>query len=72
MSESEGQEYPQPYPDALIGCSFAIWSDKPSAQTEAQVSAGIAEPLRAMAEKSWLAEKRYGSYEEFKAAFTSL
>ncbi|MUG21455.1 family 20 glycosylhydrolase [Paenibacillus macerans] len=72
VSEAERQEYARPYPDALIGCSFAIWSDKPSAQTEAEVSAGIAEPLRAMAEKSWLAEKRYGSYEEFKAAFTSL
>lgn len=47
------QTLPQPYPTQLLGASFAIWSDRPDAQTEAQVAAGIRGPLRAMAERSW-------------------
>ncbi|MFC6357169.1 beta-N-acetylhexosaminidase [Luethyella okanaganae] len=47
------QVIPQPYPAYLRGASFAIWSDRPAAQTEAQVAAGVRSPLRAMAERSW-------------------
>ncbi|GGA19587.1 beta-N-acetylhexosaminidase [Paenibacillus physcomitrellae] len=72
ISDTEKQEYPVPYPSSLIGCSFAIWSDTPDAQTEQQVAEGIYEPLRAMAEKAWIAEKRYGSYEAFKRMTSSI
>jgi hexosaminidase len=47
------QSLVQPYPDQLLGASFAIWSDRPDAQTQEQVAAGIRSPLRAMAERSW-------------------
>jgi hexosaminidase len=33
---------------SVIGTSFAIWCDKPDAQTEAEVFAGISGPLKAM------------------------
>ena len=36
--------------ESVIGTSFAIWSDKPDAQTEEEVFAGIKEPLKAMME----------------------
>ncbi|MFE6996846.1 family 20 glycosylhydrolase [Microbacterium sp. NPDC057659] len=47
------QEMTQPYSDLLLGCSFAIWSDKGGPQTVEEVAAGIRAPLRAMAERAW-------------------
>lgn len=47
------QTWTAPYPDWLVGASFAIWSDKPEAQTEDQVAAGIRLPLWAMAQRCW-------------------
>lgn len=47
------QELPKPYPALLLGCSFAIWSDKGGPQTAEEVDAGIRAPLRAMAERAW-------------------
>jgi hexosaminidase len=47
------QEFPRPYPDWLLGVSFAVWSDRPEAQTPAEVATGIRAPLRAMAERAW-------------------
>ncbi|WP_322922912.1 family 20 glycosylhydrolase [Paenibacillus campi] len=72
ISSSIKQEYNPPYPDAILGASFAIWSDTPEAQSQEQVSAGIYEPLRAMAEKSWIGEKRYSDYAAFKSVFTKI
>ncbi len=72
ISSSVKQEYMPPYPAAILGASFAIWSDTPSAQTQDQVSAGVYEPLRAMAEKSWIGEKRYSDYAAFKSVFDKI
>lgn len=47
------QIVPRPYPKELLGASFAIWSDKPDAQTCAEVADGIRSPLRGFAERSW-------------------
>ncbi|MDQ4213375.1 family 20 glycosylhydrolase [Microbacterium sp. ASV81] len=47
------QELARPYPEFLLGCSFAIWSDRPDAQTADEVAEGIRGPLRAMAERAW-------------------
>ncbi len=41
---------------SLAGASFAIWSDFAEMETQAQVAAGIKQPLRAMAGRSWKAE----------------
>lgn len=47
------QELMRPYPALLLGASFAVWSDRPEAQTPAEVAEGIRRPLRAMAERAW-------------------
>jgi hexosaminidase len=47
------QEIAAPYPSALLGTSFSVWSDDPAAQTPDEVIAGIRRPLRAMAERAW-------------------
>lgn len=67
VNERERQEYAKPYPKQVKGCSFAVWSDKPEAQTEEEVAAGLREPLAAMAELAWTGEKRYGSFGELLA-----
>ncbi|SET91524.1 glycoside hydrolase family 20 protein [Paenibacillus sp. NFR01] len=52
-SQSGPKEYRTPYPSAIRGCSFSIWSDVAEAQTEEEVADGIREPLQAMAERAW-------------------
>ncbi|WP_217184879.1 family 20 glycosylhydrolase [Streptomyces sp. AC495_CC817] len=47
------QELRAPYPEALVGAAFAVWSDDPDAQTVDEVFAGVRSPLRAMAERAW-------------------
>ncbi|MGW2458481.1 family 20 glycosylhydrolase [Streptomyces sp. NPDC001761] len=44
---------PERYDGQILGGSFAVWSDFPHAQTQAQVAAGIRMPLRATAQKLW-------------------
>ncbi|MDA4892199.1 family 20 glycosylhydrolase [Streptomyces sp. MS2A] len=53
VGEERRQELAAPYPPLLRGVSFAIWSDRPDAQTVDEVTAGIRSPLRAMAERAW-------------------
>jgi len=57
----------RPYPAELLGTSFAIWCDRPDAQTPDEVAVGIRSPLRGFAERSWNA----GSELDL-AAFTAL
>jgi hexosaminidase len=52
--EKFSSNQPDPTPEqmkAVIGTSFAIWSDRPDAQTMEEVFAGIKGPLKAMVEK---------------------
>ncbi|MEV0007090.1 family 20 glycosylhydrolase [Streptomyces sp. NPDC047973] len=58
------QTWQPPYPEQLLGASFAVWADVPEAQTPAEVAEGIRRPLRGMAERSWNAGSRL-SHEEF-------
>ncbi|QTE00465.1 Beta-N-acetylhexosaminidase [Streptomyces cyanogenus] len=44
---------PARYDGQILGGSFAVWSDRPNAQTEGQVAAGVRMPLRATAQKLW-------------------
>lgn len=60
------QEWKAPYPKQLKGASFAIWSDRPEAQTEDEVAAGSYDAIAAMAEKSWSGRHRFASYPEFQ------
>ncbi|MGW0284725.1 beta-N-acetylhexosaminidase [Streptomyces sp. NPDC003236] len=58
---------PSGYDGQIPGGSFAVWSDIPGAQTEAQVAAGIRMPLRATVQKLWDPGKPALSWAEFKA-----
>ncbi|WP_431771614.1 beta-N-acetylhexosaminidase [Streptomyces cucumeris] len=40
-------------PDRVLGARFAIWSDHPEAQTQAEVAQGIKLPLAALAQRLW-------------------
>jgi hexosaminidase len=44
---------PSRYDRQILGGTFAVWGDVPSAQTEDQVAAGVFMPLRAVAQKLW-------------------
>ncbi|MFJ5221161.1 glycoside hydrolase family 20 protein [Streptomyces sp. NPDC088354] len=54
------------YDKQILGGAFAVWSDFPNAQTEAQVAAGIRMPLRATAQKLWNPGKPAMSWAAFK------
>ncbi|MGW3356086.1 beta-N-acetylhexosaminidase [Streptomyces bungoensis] len=58
---------PARYDAQIPGGSFAVWSDFPNAQTEAQVAAGIRMPLRATVQKLWDPGTPALSWAEFKA-----
>ncbi|MGV9906148.1 beta-N-acetylhexosaminidase [Streptomyces sp. NPDC003388] len=58
---------PSSYDGQIPGGSFAVWSDIPGAQTEAQVAAGIRMPLRATVQKLWDPGKPALSWAEFRA-----
>lgn len=58
------EEYAEAYPRELIGCAFSIWSDKPAAQTDADVADGIRGPLSAMAERAWLGKPKVANSTE--------
>ncbi|MCB5180475.1 beta-N-acetylhexosaminidase [Streptomyces antimicrobicus] len=44
---------PAQYADQILGGRLAVWCDLANAQTQAQVAAGIARPLAAVAQKTW-------------------
>nr|WP_225836248.1 glycoside hydrolase family 20 protein [Streptomyces sp. NK08204] len=44
---------PARYDGQILGGFFAVWSDRPDAQTQDQVAAGIRMPLRATVQKLW-------------------
>ncbi|RSS83278.1 glycoside hydrolase family 20 protein [Streptomyces sp. WAC06614] len=44
---------PAQYADQILGARLAVWCDLANAQTQAQVAAGIARPLAALAQKTW-------------------
>ncbi|MEU1010414.1 glycoside hydrolase family 20 protein [Streptomyces sp. NPDC005890] len=57
---------PARYDGQILGGSFAVWSDRPNAQTEGQVAAGIRMPLRATAQKLWDPGKPALSWADFR------
>ncbi|MEU6093891.1 glycoside hydrolase family 20 protein [Streptomyces sp. NPDC047079] len=44
---------PAQYDGQILGGVFAVWGDRPNAQTQDQVAAGIRMPLRALVQKLW-------------------
>ncbi|MEU6663666.1 glycoside hydrolase family 20 protein [Streptomyces sp. NPDC046821] len=58
---------PAQYNDQILGGTFAVWSDFPNAQTEAQVAQGIYMPLRATVQKLWDPDKPPLTWTQFMA-----
>jgi hexosaminidase len=58
---------PASYDGQILGGTFAVWSDVPDAQTEAQVAAGIRMPLRATVQKLWDPRTPALSWAEFQS-----
>ncbi|WP_151772006.1 beta-N-acetylhexosaminidase [Streptomyces abyssomicinicus] len=44
---------PERYDAQILGGSLAVWGDRPDAQTQEQVAAGLRMPLRATTQKLW-------------------
>lgn len=53
--------------DRILGGRLAIWCDHASAQTQAQIAAGIRLPLRALAQKTWDPRRPALSWTDFKS-----
>lgn len=54
------------YDPQIVGGTFAVWGDVPSAQTQDQVAAGIRLPLAATAQKLWHAGTPPLAWADFK------
>ncbi|WP_052663749.1 beta-N-acetylhexosaminidase [Psychromicrobium lacuslunae] len=71
LAQQDGSELPQtlasPVSSAVLGAAFSVWSENPGAQTEAQVAAGIAPVLWAMAQKIWRPGNPPESYLQYKS-----
>ncbi|WP_372337666.1 family 20 glycosylhydrolase [Streptomyces sp. MK5] len=61
------QAVPARYDAQILGGTFAVWGDRPNAQTQDQVAAGIRMPLRATVQKLWDPGKPELSWTDFKA-----
>ena len=67
------QDISYSYPESLLGASYAIWSDRPNAQTEKQVADGIYLALREMAERTYNSQNRENhSFNEFQNTVNKL
>ena len=63
------QKYDEPYPDYLLGSSFAIWCDVENYRTEDQMRTQIKDRMRAMATKAWNTEDNMPTYASMQASF---
>lgn len=57
---------PERYDAQILGGSFAVWGDRPNAQTQEQVAAGLRMPLRATSQKLWDRREPSLSWAEFR------
>ncbi|WP_305118503.1 family 20 glycosylhydrolase, partial [Thomasclavelia cocleata] len=62
------QTFEEPYPDYVLGGSYAIWCDTPSYMTAQQVANNIFYRTRATAYKSWNTNDSMPTYSEFTSA----
>ncbi|GAB6168041.1 hypothetical protein JCM1393_05010 [Clostridium carnis] len=60
------QDFTHPYPEQLIGSSYALWCDVPNYENEEQISDKLYMRTRAMAEKSWSPKTTKDSYNIFE------
>ncbi len=65
------QSVSYPYPDYVLGASYALWCDTPSYMTQENVASNLFLRTRAMAEKSWNPNTTL-SYSEFQSIANEL
>ena len=63
------QRHEEPYPDFLIGSSFAPWCDLANYKTEDEIRVQIKDRMRAMALKAWNTTEQMSVYSEIKKVF---
>lgn len=70
-STAGDQSVDYPYPDYLLGASYALWCDDPNYMTQEAVASNLFLRTRAMAEKSWNPNTSL-SFEQFQTLANDL
>ena len=66
------QTFEEPYPEYVMGGSYAVWCDDPNYESEQSVEDKIYHRTRATAYKMWNANDNQPDYDVFKAAVDKL
>lgn len=66
------QTFEEPYPEYVMGGSYAVWCDDPNYESEQSVEDKIYHRTRATAYKMWNANNNQPDYDVFKAAVDKL
>ncbi len=61
------QDFTHPYPEELLGASYALWCDMPSYQSQDVIATNLFMRTRAMADKTWSPKSNQVSYSEFES-----
>ncbi|MDU4952691.1 MULTISPECIES: family 20 glycosylhydrolase [Clostridium] len=60
------QDFEYPYPNQLLGASYALWCDMPNYQTEQVIAENLYMRTRSMAAKTWNPKGNKADYAEFE------
>lgn len=60
------QDFEYPYPNQLLGASYALWCDMPNYQTEEVIAENLYMRTRSMAAKTWNPKGNKAEYAEFE------
>lgn len=61
------QDFAHPYPEELLGASYALWCDMPSYQSQEVIATNLFMRTRAMADKTWSPKSNKVSYSDFES-----
>lgn len=66
------QDFSKPYPNDLLGASYALWCDDPNFQTEEEIANQLFMRTRAMADRAWNARDEKPEYAQFEQFVTKV
>ncbi|MGG7141927.1 family 20 glycosylhydrolase [Clostridium nigeriense] len=66
------QDFANPYPDELLGASYALWCDLPNYQSQDVIETNLFMRTRSMADKVWSPNGSKVNYSEFEAFLNKL
>lgn len=61
------QDFAHPYPEELLGASYALWCDMPSYQSQEVIATNLFMRTRAMADKTWSPKSNKVNYSDFES-----